>query len=88
MAVMTFTSREFRNRQGHVFDLADKGNNIIIRRRNRQAYRLVPVEEQRDDNVITPELQAKIDKAREEYRRGETLHFDSIDEIHKWMDEL
>lgn len=50
MAVMTFTSREFRNRQGHVFDLADKGNNIIIRRRNRQAYRLVPVEEQQDDD--------------------------------------
>ena len=37
---------------------------------------------------ITPELQAKIDQAREEYRRGETLHFESKEEMHAWLDAL
>lgn len=87
MTVMTFTSREFRNRQGHVFDLADKGNNIIIRRRNRQAYKLVPVEE-KEDNVITPEIQAKIDKAREEFRKGECIRLSTPEEIDKYFDSL
>lgn len=86
MAVRSFTSREFRDQQAHVFDLADNGDKIIIRRNKKQAYTLIPVSD--DDLTFTPELQAKIDKAREEYRHGETLHFDNIDELHTWMDSL
>ena len=43
-----------------MFDLADKGEKVIIRRSRKQAYTLVPVED--DDLTITPELQARIDK--------------------------
>lgn len=68
MAVLNFTSREFRSQQAHVFDLADKGDHVIIRRNKKQAYTLVPVNE--DDITITPELQAKIDKARKEVKEG------------------
>ncbi len=32
MAVLNFTSREFRSQQAHVFELADRGEKIIIRR--------------------------------------------------------
>lgn len=38
--------------------------------------------------VITPRLQDQLDKAREEYKNGETLHFDTVEEMHKWMDAL
>ena len=30
MAVLNFTSREFRSQQAHVFELADQGEKVII----------------------------------------------------------
>lgn len=38
--------------------------------------------------VVTPEIQKQIDEARKEYKNGETLHFDTVREMHKWMDSL
>lgn len=86
MEELNFTSREFRSRQAHVFDLADKGNRVIIHRSKHQTYMIIPLGE--DEQGITPALQAKIDKAREEYKRGETRHFDNVDEVRAWMDAL
>lgn len=39
-------------------------------------------------NYITAELQKEIDEARQEYKRGETLHFNGATEAQKWMDAL
>lgn len=75
MAVLNFTSREFRSQQAHVFDLADKGEKIIIRRNRKQAYILVPIAD--EDLTITPELQARIDKAREEIKAGNCVTLSS-----------
>ncbi len=41
-----------------------------------------------EDNVITPELQKKIDKAMEEYKNGETRHFENATEMNRWLDSL
>ena len=41
-----------------------------------------------DENVITPELQKKIDEAMEEYRNGETRHFENATEMNQWLDAL
>ena len=38
--------------------------------------------------ITEPALQAKIDKARQEYKEGRTLRFESAEEVQKWMDEL
>ena len=86
MATVNFTTQEFTSRLDQVFDLADNGEKVIIRRGRRRAYRLIPFTE--ESSGITPELQAKIDRAREEYRRGETLHFESKEEMHAWLDAL
>ena len=83
---ISFTSREFREQQAHVFDLADQGEQVIIRRRRKQAYILVPITESNES--ITPELQTKIDKAREEYKKGETLGFASSEALNAWLDSL
>lgn len=77
MAVLNFTSREFRSQQAHVFDLADKGEKIIIRRNRKQAYTLVPIED--EDLTITPELQARIDKAREGIKAGNCVTLSSCE---------
>ena len=83
---ISFTSREFREQQAHVFDLADQGEQVIIRRRRKQAYILVPITDSNES--IPPELQTRIDKAREEYKKGETLGFTSSEALNAWLDSL
>lgn len=86
MAVLNFTSREFRSQQAHVFDLADKGEKVIIRRSKKQAYTLVPIED--DDLTITPELQARIDKARAEIKAGNCVTLRSSEELDRYLETL
>lgn len=86
MAVLNFTSREFRSQQAHVFDLADQGETIIIRRNRKQAYTLVPIDD--DDLTITPELQARIDKARAEIKAGNCVTLKSHEDIDAYFDRL
>lgn len=61
------TARDFRNNLSATLDRVDAGERILVRRRNR-VYTIIPVEE--DDLTITPELQAKIDKARQECKEA------------------
>ena len=65
MAVLNFTSREFRSQQAHVFDLADQGEKIVIRRSKKQAYTLVPVE----DITFTKSLEERIGMALQEVKQ-------------------
>lgn len=41
-----------------------------------------------EDNTIDEELQKKIDKAMDEYKKGETLHFENSTEMNRWLDSL
>ncbi len=49
MAVHHFTASEFRSHQAQLFDLADKGEQIVIHRGKKRAYTLVPVNK---DDII------------------------------------
>lgn len=86
MAVLNFTSREFRSQQAHVFELADRGEKVIIRRNKKQAYTLVPVSD--DDLTITPELQERIDKARAEIKAGKYISVHGKEELNTYLDSL
>ena len=86
MAVLNFTSREFRSKLALVFDLADQGEKIIIRRSKKQAYTLVPIED--DDLIITPELQERIEKARAEIKAGNCVTLKSHADLDAYFDSL
>ena len=86
MAVLNFTSREFRSQQAHVFDLADQGERVIIRRSRKQAYTLVPIED--DDLTITPELQERIDRARTEIKAGKCVSVYGKEELNAYLESL
>ena len=58
MAVIQVTSREFREKQKNIFDLADSGEKIIIRRGKKQAYTLVPIDN--TDFCLTPATEERI----------------------------
>ena len=51
--------REYRNKLAACFTKADNGEQVLIRRKN-EIYALVKVD--REDLMITPELQARSDK--------------------------
>ncbi len=67
MAVLNFTSREFRDQQAHVFDLADKGEKVIIRRNRKQSYTLVPIDD--NDLTFTQNLEERIGMALQEVKQ-------------------
>lgn len=86
MRVLTFTARDFRSRQAHLFDLADSGERVIIRRGNKKAYTLVPVKD--DEMTITPELQAKIDRALASVKAGNYTELTTPEDIDKYFASL
>lgn len=67
-----------------IFNRVDNNEKVVIRRRNK-LYSIVEIKE---ENIITPELQLSIDKARKELAEGKTMHFESAAEAQKWMESL
>lgn len=39
-------------------------------------------------NEITPELQLDIDRVMQEHERGETIRFESKEDMHAWLESL
>jgi hypothetical protein len=67
------SSSKFRSRQGAMFDLADTGEQILIKRRHKTSYTLTPVNiagEENDDDFFTPEMLAEIDRRYEACMSG------------------
>ena len=81
----TMTVRDFRTNLSANLDRVDAGERILVRRRNR-VYTIVPVED--DDLTITPELQAKIDKARQAYKEGKTTTVRTLEELDAFLESL
>lgn len=74
MTEVRVSASEFRRKQKHFFDLANKGKSIIIYHRNGTQYKLTPAEE--IDPFFTPEMLAEIDEAIEEVKAGKYTVFD------------
>ena len=62
MAVIQITSREFREKQASMFALADKGAQVVIRRRGKVSYLLTPVYD--NDYVLSPEVEERLEGRR------------------------
>ena len=77
--------REYRNNLAASLTKADNGEQVLIRRKN-EIYALVKVG--REDLMITSELQARIDKAREEIKSGKCVTLKSSEDIDAYFDSL
>ncbi|WP_439581846.1 hypothetical protein [Dyadobacter bucti] len=86
MAIIETTSRQFRERQKDFFELADKGEKVVIRRGRKQTYVLTPISE--DDLYFTPEVIQRIKEAQQEIKEGKSISFDSVDEMDKYFQSL
>ena len=70
------TVRDFRSQMARSFDRVDAGERVFI----------VPVSE--DDLTITPELAAKIEKARQEYHEGKTISLKTHDDVDRYFESM
>ncbi len=87
MSVLNVTTTEFRNRQAHLLDMADKGMSVLIRR-GRRFYRVVPCAAETEDEEITPAMLAKIDNALAEVEKGKVRSFSSVAELDRYIDSI
>ncbi|MDR0812103.1 MAG: hypothetical protein LBN23_07540 [Paludibacter sp.] len=86
MQVLEITSRQFRANQKSYFDLADRGSQILIRRRQKPSYLLTIVKD--NDLVFTQDALARIDKARQDALSGNVTVCRTIEESIKHLDLL
>ncbi len=77
--------RDYRNHLAESFMRADNGEQVLIRRKN-QLYALVSIG--REDLMITPELQQRIDEARREYREGKSVVCSTKEDIENYLNSL
>ena len=77
--------RDYRNNLSASFDRADKGEPVLIRRRN-QLFALVIVGA--EDLAVTPALLKRSEKAYQAYKRGETISCSTPDEIDNLLASL
>ncbi len=80
------TSREFRANQATLLNIADQGEQVIIRRKGKCSYLLTPVHD--SDITISPELEKRIKEAREQYKKGETISFANAKEAINFLESL
>ena len=80
----TISIRDFRSKMADIFNRVDNNEKVVIRRRNK-LYSIVEIKE---ENIITPELQLSIDRARKELAEGKTVSCKNREELHAFLDSL
>ena len=76
---------EYRKNLAASFARADEGEKVLIRRKNR-IYALVSVG--KDDLMITPELQKRIDEAEKECMEGRCVTCRTKEELEAYLESL
>lgn len=72
-------SREFQEKQVSMFALIDNGEQIVIRRRGKVSYMLIPIYE--EDFVLSPELKERLKEGRRQYREGKVTTCTTKEEL-------
>lgn len=83
--VIEVTSREFRTNQKTYLDYADEGTQIIIKRKKKTSYILIPVQEDDLQLQLSPQLEERIKKGLQEIKEGKTKRY-TMDELRQRMD--
>ena len=86
MRIIQTTSRHFRDKQKDFFDLADRGEKVIIRRGKKQAYRLTPVDD--GDIYFSPEMLDKINRSIKQVQEGMMTKIETEEELNQFLESL
>jgi K+/H+ antiporter YhaU regulatory subunit KhtT len=86
MNIIQTTSRHFRDKQKDFFDLADRGEKVIIRRGKKQAYLLTPVDD--EDINFTSEMLDKINRSIKQVQEGMITKVETEEELNQFLESL
>ncbi len=86
MRIIQTTSRYFRDKQKDFFDMADRGEKVIIRRGKKQAYLLTPIDD--EDIYFTPEMLDKINRSIKQVQEGMTTKIETEEELNQFLESL
>jgi len=86
MAIIQTTSRQFRDKQKDFFDLADKGEKVVIMRGKKRAYLLTPVDDK--DIYFTPAMLDKINRSIKQVQEGLVTKIETEEELNQFLDSL
>ncbi len=86
MSIVETTSRQFRERQKDFFEMADKGQRVVIKRGRKQAYVLTPISD--DDLYFTPAMIQRIKDAQQEIKDGKSTVINNKEELDAFFDSL
>ena len=78
MSIVEVTSRQFREKQKTMFEMADQGDKIVIRRGRKKSYVLTPLE--KDDLMLSPELERRIERGIKNIKEGKGREY-SLEEL-------
>lgn len=81
----TMTVSGFRKNMAAAFNKAAEGEDVKVRR-GKQIFAIVPIKG--DEPAISPELQTRLDKAREEYKKGDYIRVTTHEELHNLLESL
>lgn len=76
---------EYRNNLAASFAKADNGEQVLIRRKN-EIYALVKIG--REDLMLTPEMQARIDEVENACKEGLCVTCNTKDELKSYLESL
>ena len=81
------SAREFRASQRKFLTLVNNGEDLILKARGLGSFRIIPVSS-KDKITNTPELQARIAKAREEIKSGYGITVHGKEELNAYLESL
>lgn len=74
----TMTVKAFRSNMAEAFNRAAAGEKVTVRRRN-QLYTIIPIE--KEYPALTEEQEMLLQEAEAEYKRGECIKCDTLEEL-------
>lgn len=86
MAIVETTSKKFKKNQKDFFELADNGDQVIIKRGSKQAYVLTPVST--EDLYFSPEMIQHIKDSEQEIQDGKVTTIKSRKELKDFFNKL
>jgi antitoxin (DNA-binding transcriptional repressor) of toxin-antitoxin stability system len=86
MAILEVTSTEFRDKQKSFLDLADRGEKVVIKRGNKQAYALIPIDD--DDLYFTSGMLERIDHSLQQIAEGKVTKAMDKEELLNYLAAL
>ena len=84
--MLVVSSREFREKQRSYLDKVDAGMEILIQRGSTKSYKITPVSD--DDISFSPEMEAKIERAKQQIENGECTVIRNKEELRHYFDSL